>query len=167
MSKLKTIPELQKINKKLRNEGKTIGMITGCFDILHMDHVRLFRFAKKRVDILIVGLDNDTSIALSKGKGRPIFKLRERAGMLSEIESIDFIFGIEDVIDFKSRSASSIHKNITAKLHPNALITNPFADTYWKEKQQRARKYKIALYLWKKRRTTSSSELATRLYSEL
>lgn len=60
--KITTIDKLQQIVKKHKNEGKEIGLITGCYDIIHIGHVELFRFAKKHCDIVIVGLENDEAI---------------------------------------------------------------------------------------------------------
>jgi len=76
--------EAAKLRKKFRKEGKKLGLITGCFDILHIGHIKFFREAKKRVDFLMVGLDNDKSIKLSKGIGRPINTITDRMLQLEE-----------------------------------------------------------------------------------
>ena len=52
MQKIKTIPQIVNISKKLRSKNRTIGLITGCFDIVHIDHIHFFRFVKKHLDFL-------------------------------------------------------------------------------------------------------------------
>lgn len=89
--KLVTKQEILSLIKKLKLENKKIVFTNGCFDILHPGHVYCLKEAKKRGDILIVGLNSDSSIKKIKGKNRPFFKEEERIMMLSAIEFIDFI----------------------------------------------------------------------------
>jgi D-beta-D-heptose 7-phosphate kinase/D-beta-D-heptose 1-phosphate adenosyltransferase len=67
--KIQSLSNLGKILLKLKKQGKTIGLITGCFDVFHIGHVETLNFAKKHCDILIVGLDNDRTVAINKGGG--------------------------------------------------------------------------------------------------
>ena len=101
-SKIKSLKELSQIVKKLKMGGKKIGLITGCFDILHIGHIDLFKFAKNHVDFLIVGLDNDESIKLTKGKDRPLHNIKQRSELIAELNSVDFIFKIGEVFNFSS-----------------------------------------------------------------
>jgi len=55
-SKIKSLGQLQRICSDLRSKGKKIGLITGCFDVIHIGHIRLFRQAKARLDVLVVGV---------------------------------------------------------------------------------------------------------------
>jgi len=82
-------------------KSKKIWLITGCFDVLHLGHIRLFQFAKKHVDYLIVGLEQDETIRLTKGNNRPIHDIQTRNSDIQEIKSIDEIFYIEEIIDYK------------------------------------------------------------------
>jgi D-beta-D-heptose 7-phosphate kinase/D-beta-D-heptose 1-phosphate adenosyltransferase len=78
-SKIQTLQRVSKICKKLKAQGKTIGLITGCFDVFHIGHLQSICFAKTKCDTLVIGIDNDKSVKLSKGSKRPIFTARQRA----------------------------------------------------------------------------------------
>lgn len=74
---------------RLRSE--TIVFTNGCFDILHAGHVQLFRFAKSKGDVLVVGLNSDKSVRKIKGPGRPLNPERLRVEVLSALKDIDYI----------------------------------------------------------------------------
>ncbi len=59
MGKIVPLSKIPAIVKKCQSGGGRVGLITGCFDVLHIGHIKLFKWAKKRVDLLIVGLDSD------------------------------------------------------------------------------------------------------------
>ncbi len=67
-------------------------MANGVFDLLHVGHIRYLEEAKRRGDILIVGINDDISAQKLKGKGRPIFKEKERAELVASLESVDYVF---------------------------------------------------------------------------
>lgn len=167
MNKIKTLEELSKICAELKKQGKTIGLITGCFDILHIAHIELFRFAKKYVDILVIGLDNDESIKISKGEMQPLFNFKQRSLILSELESIDYIFQIEKVINFDSNEADLAHEEIIKKVRPLALITCVRADKYWQKKKRRAEMFDISFIDYKNKKSSSSSKIIQILEKEL
>ncbi|OPY86926.1 MAG: Bifunctional protein HldE [Smithella sp. PtaU1.Bin162] len=75
----------------LRREGKKIAFTNGCFDILHVGHVRYLREAKKTADILILALNSDSSVRSIKGEKRPLVPEEERAEILAALEFIDFV----------------------------------------------------------------------------
>lgn len=83
--------ELKKIVNNLKKEGKKIVFTNGCFDILHIGHVRYLEKAKKLGDILIVGVNSDESVRILKGKGRPIMPEEERAEILDALECVDYV----------------------------------------------------------------------------
>ncbi len=93
--KLITLNELKKKLKKLRNTKK-IAFTNGCFDILHSGHIKLLINSKKRSDVLIVGLNSDKSYFKVKNK-KPLYSFRERALILSQVHSIDFIVKLDDI----------------------------------------------------------------------
>jgi D-beta-D-heptose 7-phosphate kinase/D-beta-D-heptose 1-phosphate adenosyltransferase len=72
MTKVTTLTKVAKLARVARRDGKTIGLVTGSFDLIHLGHINLFRFAKKHTDIVIVGLDNDQTIKLVKVNNRHI-----------------------------------------------------------------------------------------------
>jgi len=91
MSKMKTVSDLKKIVSKLKKEGKKIVFTNGCFDILHPGHIKILMTAKNKGDILIVGLNSDSSVHKIKGPKRPILKEKARAKILEHIDVIDYI----------------------------------------------------------------------------
>lgn len=121
--------------QKLRTSGQSIGYISGCFDLLHSGHLRLFEFAKKHVDVVVIALDNDESIRMSKGAHRPITHQEDRAYNLNALKNVDYVFLVEEVHKF-SKVSGDIHKEYFAQLKPDALITHIEADSVWKFKKQ-------------------------------
>jgi D-beta-D-heptose 7-phosphate kinase/D-beta-D-heptose 1-phosphate adenosyltransferase len=77
--------------EELRKEGKKIAFTNGCFDILHVGHVRYLREAKKTADILVLALNSDSSVRSIKGETRPLVGENERAEVLAALEFIDFV----------------------------------------------------------------------------
>lgn len=95
-SKVRTVEELVKIKKKLKESKKKMVMTNGCFDILHGGHIHLFCEAKKFGDVFLVALNDDHSVKKIKGPTRPIFSLKERAEILEAVEYIDFIVSFRE-----------------------------------------------------------------------
>lgn len=99
MKKVRDIGELKKILKNLKKADKRIVFTNGCFDILHPGHIHLLKMAKSFGDVLIVGLNSDSSISKIKPE-RPIMAQDARIEVLSEISLVDYIvvFGEEDPV---------------------------------------------------------------------
>jgi D-beta-D-heptose 7-phosphate kinase / D-beta-D-heptose 1-phosphate adenosyltransferase len=89
--KIKTGEELEKIVKDLKKEGRKIVFTNGCFDILHVGHIRLLNEARKYGDVLIVGINSDSSVRKLKGENRPINGERERAELLAALGAVDYV----------------------------------------------------------------------------
>jgi rfaE bifunctional protein nucleotidyltransferase chain/domain len=83
--------ELTKLSGRLRTDGKRVVATNGCFDILHVGHVRYLAAARKLGDVLVVGLNGDDSIRQLKGEGRPVNRERDRAEVLAALESVDYV----------------------------------------------------------------------------
>ena len=83
--------EIVSIVPNLKTEGAKIVFTNGCFDILHLGHVRYLREAKKLGDVLIVGLNSDDSVQVLKGKDRPYLSEMERAEILASLECVDYV----------------------------------------------------------------------------
>jgi len=81
--------KIKSVIDKLRSEGKKIVFTNGCFDILHIGHVRYLKEAAGLGDVLIVGLNSDSSISRIK-PGRPLTPEKERAEILSSLSVVDF-----------------------------------------------------------------------------
>ena len=75
----------------LRKVGKKIAFTNGCFDILHVGHVRYLKEARKTADVLILALNSDSSVRAIKGEKRPLVPEQERAEVLAALECIDFV----------------------------------------------------------------------------
>ncbi len=75
----------------LRREGKKIAFTNGCFDILHVGHVRYLQEARKTADVLVLGLNSDTLVRAIKGEKRPLVTESERAEVLAGLACVDFI----------------------------------------------------------------------------
>jgi len=95
MNSLETkIISLQTLKKKLtalRRQGKVIAFTNGCFDLMHLGHVKYLQAAKKSNRVLIVGLNSDKSISRIKGPSRPICPQKSRAAVLAALEAVDFV----------------------------------------------------------------------------
>src|SRR5262249_53462831 len=76
---------------RYRNERKKVVWTNGCFDLLHVGHVRNLQAARKLGDVLVVGLNSDGSVARLKGPGRPIVPAAERAEVLAAFECVDHV----------------------------------------------------------------------------
>lgn len=84
---------LNKLSKDLKKQtGKKIVLLGGCFDILHIGHLRLIEKAKKLGDILVIGINDDKFIKKTKGNHRPIITEKQRAEMLSGLKTVDYVF---------------------------------------------------------------------------
>jgi len=83
--------QLAPIIAQLRREGKCVALANGCFDILHVGHVRLLYDAQRMADLLILALNSDKSVRLIKGSGRPIVPLRERMEVVAALSGVDFV----------------------------------------------------------------------------
>jgi len=80
----------------LRAAGKTIVFTNGCFDILHVGHVRYLAAARAAGDVLVVGLNSDRSVQTIKGPKRPIVPEAQRAEVLASLECVDYIVVFDD-----------------------------------------------------------------------
>jgi rfaE bifunctional protein nucleotidyltransferase chain/domain len=90
-SKIVPLNDLAGRVKELRANGKKIVATNGCFDLLHVGHVRYLDAARARGDVLVVGVNGDQSVHELKGPGRPINNERDRAAVLAALESVDLV----------------------------------------------------------------------------
>lgn len=89
--KIKSVSNLKKILKTLKKNGKKIVFTNGCFDILHIGHVKLLEKARSLGDVLVVAINTDSSIKTIKGRRRPINSERDRGIILSALSFVDFV----------------------------------------------------------------------------
>ena len=90
-NKIKSQQEIARIAGSISKKGLRTVFTNGCFDILHKGHIAYLNKAKSRADVLIVGLNTDSSVRKIKGDRRPINNQNDRAYVLSALECVDFI----------------------------------------------------------------------------
>jgi D-beta-D-heptose 7-phosphate kinase/D-beta-D-heptose 1-phosphate adenosyltransferase len=90
MGHILDINKLKSELDRLKSEGKKIVFTNGCFDIIHAGHISYLRDAKKLGDVLIIGLNSDSSVGRLK-PGRPVINEVQRAQVLSALEMVDFV----------------------------------------------------------------------------
>jgi rfaE bifunctional protein nucleotidyltransferase chain/domain len=95
-AKLRSLEELEKLICELRRKGKRIVLANGCFDLIHVGHVRYLNAARELGDCLIVGINSDRSARRLKGKGRPVVNASERAEIISAFECVDYCFFVDE-----------------------------------------------------------------------
>lgn len=111
-NKIQSSDRLVQIRCNLRLKSQDIVFTNGCFDILHRGHIHLFRQAKRRGDVLVVGVNDDDSIRRLKGPGRPVFPLQERMEVLSALTDIDYL------VSFSQDTPRELIK----KIQPDVLV---------------------------------------------
>lgn len=87
------VPDYTELARVLAAErgGRTVALANGCFDVLHVGHVRLLRDARRHADLLVVALNTDESVRRSKGAGRPRVPLAERMEIAAALRGVDFV----------------------------------------------------------------------------
>ena len=111
-SKLVVFAELSSLGEKLRAEGKTVVTTNGCFDLLHLGHIQYLWDARNLGDVLICGVNSDTSVkTLKKGPDRPIQSENTRAKQLAGLVCVDYVVVFEQStpIEFLSAVRPKIH----------------------------------------------------------
>jgi len=96
MNKIVTWEVLKEQVERVRGEGKKISFTNGCFDILHVGHVRYLREARKTGDLLILGLNSDASVRAIKGEKRPLVPQGERAEVIASLDVVDYVTLFDD-----------------------------------------------------------------------
>ena len=97
MNKIVTLKKAVKISKKLKADKKTLIIGGGCFDILHLGHIKFLKNARKQGNVLLILLESDESVRKLKGKERPINSQIQRAEILAAITFVDYILLLNGV----------------------------------------------------------------------
>ncbi len=136
-----------------RGQGRSVALANGCFDLLHVGHVRQLRAACELADTLVVALNSDSSARGNKGPGRPLVPLLERMELVAAVEGVDF------VTSFDEPSAAALLET----LRPDVQVKG----TDWSEESvpegDIVRAYGGRVAIAGDPKTHSSSELAQRL----
>ncbi len=83
--------ELAHAISRERAAGRTIAFANGCFDVLHVGHIRYLQGAAKEADVLVVGVNGDESVCELKGTGRPVMNQAERAEIIAAIRGVSYV----------------------------------------------------------------------------
>jgi rfaE bifunctional protein nucleotidyltransferase chain/domain len=100
--KIASLEEIRALREQLSSHGRKVVFTNGCFDLLHVGHVRYLKEARKQGDLLIVGLNDDQSARFIKGPGRPLMAQEDRAEILAALECVDY------VVIFSERTAERL-----------------------------------------------------------
>jgi len=88
------VPDYRALAEELapeRTRGRTVALANGCFDVLHVGHVRLLAEARRHADLLVVALNTDESARALKGEGRPYVPLAERMEVVAALAGVDYV----------------------------------------------------------------------------
>ena len=107
--KIKGRENLRAILNGMKTEGKRIVFTNGCFDLLHVGHIRYLEEAKALGDILVVGMNSDRSVRNLKGSERPILPEEERAEILSALGCVDYVTIFDEADPFRLISQLKPH----------------------------------------------------------
>jgi D-beta-D-heptose 7-phosphate kinase/D-beta-D-heptose 1-phosphate adenosyltransferase len=112
---------LNKTLLRLRREGKSIAFTNGCFDILHLGHIRYLEAAQRPDRVLVVGLNSDSSVKKIKGPGRPVTPQNQRVALIAALACVDYVTIFHETTPLK----------IIEALRPDILIKG----SDWKAKE--------------------------------
>jgi D-glycero-beta-D-manno-heptose 1-phosphate adenylyltransferase len=105
--------EAAALAERLRAEGQRIVLANGCFDLLHVGHVRYLQAARRLGDVLFVGVNSDAAVARLKGPGRPLVPAVERVELLSALTDVDHVVVFDE--DTADGLAAAIRPDVHAK----------------------------------------------------
>jgi rfaE bifunctional protein nucleotidyltransferase chain/domain len=95
----KIIPRAQiaALGARLRREGRRIAFANGCFDLVHVGHVRYLQGAKDQGDVLVVGVNSDRAVTALKGPGRPLLPAEARVELVAAFACVDYVVIFDDL----------------------------------------------------------------------
>lgn len=117
MDKIINIKQATKLSQRLRDRGKKIVLVGGCFDILHVAHVKFLERAKQQGDILFVLLESDANVKKLKGKNRPINNQKNRAIVISSLTCVDYVILLPDI------KTNDQYDAIVSQIQPSIIAT--------------------------------------------
>ncbi len=91
--------------------GRSVALANGCFDVLHVGHIRYLTGARREADLLVVGINGDGSVRRLKGAGRPVMPAAERARLVAGLRSVDHVvvFEADDVRELLETLRPDVH----------------------------------------------------------
>jgi rfaE bifunctional protein nucleotidyltransferase chain/domain len=111
--KIGTLDEVRRRVEAARAGGRTIAFANGCFDVLHVGHVRYLEGARGEADVLVVGVNGDASVRRLKGEGRPVLPEADRALLVAALRAVDHVVVFPD--DDVSRLLLALRPDVHCK----------------------------------------------------
>jgi rfaE bifunctional protein nucleotidyltransferase chain/domain len=145
--------ELKEALEAARAAGRSIALANGCFDVLHVGHVRYLEGAAAEADLLVVGINSDDSVRTLKGEGRPLQPEHERAEIVAALRPVDF------VTVFPERDVEALLRDLRPDVHCKGTDYTP--DTL--PERHVARELGIRIAIVGDPKDHASSELLRRL----
>lgn len=112
VEKIKSVQEMMALRPAMQQRGQRLVFTNGCFELLHVGHVRYLQAARALGDALIVGLNSDASVLALKGRARLLVPQAERAELLAALAAVDY------VVIFEAPTA----ENLVATLRPDVYV---------------------------------------------
>lgn len=154
MNKIINLKKAINLSKKLKAEHKTLVITGGCFDILHIGHIRFLEKAKKQGDFLFILLENDKNVKKLKGNNRPINTQKDRAQILASILYVDYIVLLDEM------KTNNDYDNLIYKIKPD-IITTTKNDPQGEHNERQAKKINAKVsYVIERIEDKSTSKLA-------
>jgi len=154
---MEKVVNLEELKKSLLRKGEGRIVLTGgCFDILHIGHVRFLAEAKQMGDTLVVLLEHDLTVKKLKGENRPVFIQRERAEMLSALGSVDL------VVLLPTMENDSDYLNLLKTIKPDIIAVTE-NDPQMEKRKDQAKQIGRELKVIPVTKTLSTSKLAKML----
>lgn len=130
MNKIITLQKITQVIKSVHNTGKSIVLVGGCFDILHIGHIKFLEEAKKMGDILLVLLESDPKVKKLKGKNRPYFTQKERACVIASLLYTDYVILLPEINQDRD------YERLVMQLKPDIIAVTENDPLLEKKKQQ-------------------------------
>ncbi|MGA2911147.1 MAG: adenylyltransferase/cytidyltransferase family protein [Candidatus Levyibacteriota bacterium] len=130
MNRIIDIEKAVKLSQRFKKEGKIVILAGGCFDVIHLGHIKFLQAAKKTGDILLVMLESDESVHKIKGDKRPIHNQNERAEVLVGIRFVDYVIKIP----FLQRNDE--YDKLVMKLNPSVIAVTKGSNALEHSKRQ-------------------------------
>jgi len=119
-----------KLSKHFEKEGKTVVLTGGCFDVLHLGHIKFLEAAKKNGDVLFVFVESDKNVQKTKGKDRPINNQNDRTQVLSSIRFVDYVIKMPVMKD------DSDYDKFTMEIGPSIIAVTKASEVLRHAKRQ-------------------------------
>ncbi|MBI4465803.1 MAG: adenylyltransferase/cytidyltransferase family protein [Acidobacteria bacterium] len=114
-----SLEELHRLLAQHRERGRRVVLANGCFDLLHVGHVRYLEAAKREGDLLVVGVNSDASVATLKGSGQPLLPAAARAQLVAALAAVDY------VVIFDSPTVAGLIEALRPDVHAKGTDYTP------------------------------------------